>query len=184
MLKLWVHKVTTRLVKVKFLTKKQGIQTMLFLLYSKIRLQELCQSWFTLGQTNYSEMLVRILLVMSEYQKSMTATYTNHWQVSPVFKHEIYTACEKRRPQHLQTQGDIVVGFCSLWIFMTLNLTNKILRTQAYDLGSYSSWNILRRNYSIEYSAARMLVPRINRLRPVRRFSSFYLAGECHGSGD
>jgi len=68
-----------------------------------------------------------------------------------------------------------------LW---TLNLTNKILRTQAYDLGCYSSWNVLRRNHSIEYSAARMLVPRIKRLRSVRRFSSFYLAGECHESGD
>jgi hypothetical protein len=68
-----------------------------------------------------------------------------------------------------------------LW---TLNITNKILRTQAYDLGCYSSYDVLRRNQPIEYSAARMLVPRIKRLRSVRRCSSFDLAGPSHGTGD
>jgi hypothetical protein len=54
-----------------------------------------------MGPTKFCELFVKILLVMSEYQKSMTATYMDHWQVSHGFETQIYIGREKKGQQHL-----------------------------------------------------------------------------------
>jgi len=101
-----------------------------------------------------------------------------------VLKHESTQHARRRDHSTYRRKAISWLGSAHYEYLWTLNLTNKILRTQAYDLCCYSSWNVLGRNHTIEYSAARMLVPRIKRLRSDRRFSSLYLAGPWYGSGD